>query len=168
MTSTTTSAATAQVAVEEETPETTFLPVPPTAALLPVVAAVPAADAIGPETDVEPVEPEAPSPAAPGALAAACAAGKVRLFKLRGTGTLRRLPYLTGLAREEAEYYAYRLATGDSVATIAVEVETSRATVRRNLAALALTEEIESGLHDDIWEDGLAEVIFGGYEDEEA
>lgn len=174
MTSTPTPTVAPVAAVEDDpqqaaaTTEPLPLPTFPPVAEHPAVPVLPTADAIGLETDAEPTEPAAPSPTGVSALAAACAAGAVRLFKLRGTGTLRRLPYLTGAAREHAEWFAYRLETGASVATIAAETGTSRATVRRNLAALALTEEIESGLHDDIWEDGLTEVVFGGYEDEEA
>lgn len=95
-------------------------------------------------------------------LAAACEAGTVKLYRLRANGTARLIQYLTGIAREEAEYYAYWIEEGRSVADLAAESETSRATVRRKLAALALTEAIEAGDHDDAWEEGLAELAFGG------
>ena len=101
-------------------------------------------------------------------LAAACAAGKVRLYRQRSTGTTRLIQYLTGIARDEAEYYAYWVERGRSVADLAAEGLSSRASVRRKLAALALTEEIEAGDHDDLWEEGLAEVVFGGGDDADA
>lgn len=97
-------------------------------------------------------------------LAAACEAGTVKLYRLRGNGTTRLIQYLTGVAREEAEYYAYWIEEGRSVAELAAESETSRATIRRKLAALALTEEIEAGDHDELWEEGVAELEFGGEE----
>lgn len=95
-------------------------------------------------------------------LAAACEAGTVRLYRLRANGTRRAVPYLTGDAREVAEYYAEQREAGQSVAAIATEAGTSRPTLRRALAALALTEEIEAGDHDDLFEDGVAELEFGG------
>lgn len=97
-------------------------------------------------------------------LAQACEAGKVRLFRLRGNGTRRAIPYLTGDAREVAEWYEAKISEGNSLALVAATAQVSRPTVRRALAALALTEAIEAGDHDDCWdaEEPPAELEFGG------
>ncbi len=92
------------------------------------------------------------SPGAPGrALAQLAANGQVTFYRLRANGTARQVAYLTGIARDEAEYFAYRIETGASVATVAAEAEVSRATVRRALAGLALVEEVEDGELDDVY-----------------
>lgn len=101
-------------------------------------------------------------------LAAACALGTVQLYRERGTGTLRHLDYLTGEAREVAEWYAERRESGLSVRTIATEAATSTSTVRRVLKALELTEAIEAGDHDDLWAEDLEALIFSGEEEAEA
>lgn len=114
-------------------------------------------------TITEPTE----APATESPLAAACALGTVQLYRERGTGTLRHLDYLTGEAREVAEWYAERREAGDSIRTIATEVVTSTSTVRRALKALELTEAIEAGDHDDLWAEDLEALIFTGTEDDE-
>lgn len=106
--------------------------------------------------------------AATSPLAAACAAGTVRLFRLRGTGTTRRLPWLTGEALEAAEWYRLRVDQGDSVRQVAEACETSKATVRRALATLALMDEITDGLHDDLYAEDVTEILFGADEDGDA
>lgn len=100
-------------------------------------------------------------------LAAACEAGTVRLYRLRSTGTRRLIPYLTGEAREVAEFLAHEVEVRRSVAIVAASAGMSRPTVRRALAALALVEEIEAGDHDDLFEDGVTEIEFGGDDSDE-
>lgn len=109
-----------------------------------------------------------PQPSA-GLLADACAAGRVALFRERGTGTLRRLPYLApdSEAREVAEWCAAAREDGASVATIASESGVSRATVRRALAALALTEEVEAGDLDDVYAPDVVAVVVGGSDEDD-
>ncbi|MHA4950578.1 helix-turn-helix domain-containing protein [Micromonospora sp. SD19] len=106
---------------------------------------------------------EQPSP-----LAAACAAGTVRLFRLRGTGTTRRLPWLTGEALEAAEWYRLRCDQGATVRQVAEQCETSKATVRRALATLALMDEITDGLHDDLYAEDVTEIVFGAGDGDDA
>lgn len=138
-----------------------------------------------PAHDAEPSAPEAPyadaealvGPAAEptdhggstGLLADACARGDVSLFRERGTGTLRRLPYLApgGEAREVAEWFASRRDDGASVAAIAGESGVSKATVRRALAALALTEEVEAGDLDDVYAPDVVAVVVGGSDEDD-
>jgi hypothetical protein len=98
-------------------------------------------------------------------LAVVCAAGTVRLFRLRGNGTTRRLMWLTGEALEVAEWYRLRLDQGASVRQIAEECQTSRATVRRALGVIDLMDAIEAGEHDDLYEEGVTEVLFASDED---
>jgi len=122
-----------------------------------------------------PLGPEAePTPSGPptSALAAALAEGSLRLRWQRGTGTLRALPYLADgtPAREVATYFQLRREEGASVAAIAADTGTSRATVRRALTALALTEAVEDGDLDELLdEDTLAagELVLGGLSDED-
>jgi hypothetical protein len=95
-------------------------------------------------------------------LAAACAAGTVALYRLRGTGTTRRLPWLTGAALETAEWYRLRVNQGATVRQVAEECLTSKPTVRRALNALALMEEITDGVHDDAYTEGVTEILFSG------
>ncbi|MEV0153181.1 hypothetical protein AB0H57_05485 [Micromonospora sp. NPDC050686] len=105
---------------------------------------------------------EQPSP-----LAAACAAGTVRLFRLRGTGTMRRLSWLAGEALETAEWYRLCVDQGATVRQVAEACETSKATVRRALNTLALMDEITDGLHDDLYAEDVAEIVFGAESDED-
>jgi hypothetical protein len=127
------------------------------------------ADAVGPEPTQTPETTEFGPVAQPGALAALCAAGNVRLFRQRGTGTLRALPYLTPgtPARETAEYLAELLEDGASVAQAAADTGLSKATMRRAVENLALAYDIEAGDYDDLVEDGLDAVILAGDADEE-
>lgn len=126
-----------------------------------------------PQADAEPLVGPAPEGTDPqpsaGLLAEACAAGRVALFRQRGTGTLRRLPYLAdgSEAREVAEWFAAAREDGASVATIAGEAGVSRATVRRALAALALTEEVEAGDLDDVYAPDVVAVVVGGSDEDD-
>lgn len=106
---------------------------------------------------------------AAGLLAEACSRGTVALFRQRGTGTLRRLPYLApeSEAREVADWFACRREDGASVASIAAEAGVSRATVRRALAALALTEEVEAGDLDDVYAPDVVAVVVGGNDEDD-
>lgn len=137
--------------------------------------AAPAPTASAPEpTQTPATAPQAP--AAEGAadqgsaaLLAAVASGAVALYRRRGTGTLRRLPYLAPgtPAREAANWYALRLDQGASVANIAGEAQVSRANVRRALAALDLAEAVEDGDLDDLYAEGTDALVFGADEDEQ-
>ena len=126
-------------------------------------------DAVGTEPTQTPETTEFGPVAQPGALAALCAAGSVRLFRQRGTGTLRALPYLAPgtPTRETAEYLAELLEDGASVAQAAADTGLSKATVRRAKENLALAYDIEAGDYDDLVEDGLDAVILAGDADEE-
>ena len=100
-------------------------------------------------------------------LAAACAAGTVKLFRLRGTGTTRRLTWLAGEALETAEWYRLRVDEGATVRQVAEDCGTSKATVRRALNTLALMDEITDGLHDDLYAEDVTEIVFGADADED-
>lgn len=124
----------------------------------------------------EPTPPRATSPdgdlatpALPGrALAALAADGQVAFYRLRADGTARRIDYLTGLARDGAEWFAYRIEEGDSVASVAAEAGVSRATVRRALAGLALVDEVEDGDLDDTYVVGATVIELAHDQAEEA
>ncbi|RKN39982.1 helix-turn-helix domain-containing protein [Micromonospora endolithica] len=118
-----------------------------------------------PPTDEEDEEDDA---AAPSPLAAACAAGTVKLYRLRSNGTTRRLPWLTGDALEVAEWYRLRVDQGATVRQVAEECGTSKATVRRALTTLALMDEITDGLHDDLYAEDVTEVLFGAEDGDDA
>jgi hypothetical protein len=99
-------------------------------------------------------QPEQAPTAEPGVLAAAVAAGAVHLYRARRTGTLRRLTYLAPASegREEAEWYALRLDEGATINQLAGEVGVRPLTVRRALWALDLTEALEAGDLDDLYD----------------
>lgn len=112
-------------------------------------------------TDHEPVDADQADeqpPHAPGAesgvLAAAVAAGTVALYRVRRTGTLRRLAYLAPgtTARQEADWYAMRLDEGATIKDLAAEAGVRPLTVRRALWALDLAESVEDGDLDDLWD----------------
>ena len=129
------------------------------------------ADAVGPEPTQTAETAEFGPVAQPGALAALLADGadQVRLYRQRANGTLRALPYLAPgtPTRETAEYLADLVEDGASVAQAAADTELSKATVRRAIENLALAEDIEDGLHDDVVEPDLTAVVFAGDADEE-
>ncbi|MEH0842822.1 hypothetical protein V6U81_10580 [Micromonospora sp. CPCC 205711] len=104
----------------------------------------------------------------PSPLAAACAAGTVKLFRLRASGTMRRLPWLAGEALETAEWYRLRVDQGATVRQVAEDCGTSKATVRRALNTLALIDEITDGLHDDLYAEDVTEIVFGAEDGEDA
>lgn len=112
---------------------------------------------------IESTEDEAPASTSP--LAAACAAGTVKLYRERRTGTLRPLQYLTGEAREVAEWYRLRFEDGARINDLAIEAAVSGPTVRRAIKALDLIEAIEDGEYDDLWSEDLEALIFAA-EDE--
>lgn len=119
------------------------------------------------DAQVGPV-PEAAEQSPSAGLAAACAAGTVGLYRQRGTGTLRRVPYLApdSTAREVAEWFVLRRDEGQRVAAIAAEAGVSRVTVRRTLVALDLAEAIEDGDLDDLYDDDTLALVLAGDEDE--
>lgn len=102
-------------------------------------------------------------------LAAACADGTVALYRQRGNGSLRRVPYLAPghPAREVAEWFALRREAGASIATVAREANVSRVSVRRTLAALDLAEAVEDGDLDDLYDEGVTALVVAGDEDAE-
>lgn len=125
------------------------------------------------QTDAQPVAQDqgTPEPASTstGPLAEACARHAVRLYRQRGNSVARPMPYLAvgSPAREVADHLSDAMDDGSSVAAIAGQSGLSRATVRRTLFALTITEEIEAGDHDDLWGEDLEAVIFGGSDDED-
>ena len=125
--------------------------------------------AVGTGSPYAPESAEGGTTTQPGALAALCAAGSVRLFRQRASGSLRALPYLCPgtHARETAEYLADLVDDGASVAAAATATGLSRASVRRALANLSLAEDIEDGLHGDTAEPDLTALVFAGDADEE-
>lgn len=128
-----------------------------------------AADPVQAEESTPPAPPtDEEDDAAPSPLAAACEAGTVKLYRLRSTGTTRRLPWLTGDALEVAEWYRLRVDQGATVRQVAEERGTSKATVRRALTTLALMDEITDGLHDDLYAEDVTEILFGAEDGDDA
>ena len=126
-------------------------------------------DAVGPEPTQTPELAEGGTSTQPGALAALLTDHAVRLYRLRGTGTLRALPYLApGTdARATAEWLHELVEDGASVSQAALASGLSKASVRRALDNLALAEDIEDGLHDDVVEPDLAAVVFAATDEED-
>lgn len=81
---------------------------------------------------------------------------EVQFYRLRKSGTMRRLPYLAPSTpeRKDAEKVAAQVAKGKSIATIAEETGRSLSTVRRMVAAVQLAEEVETGKYDEQVKDG--------------
>jgi hypothetical protein len=121
------------------------------------------------EPTYEPELPEGGTSTQPGALAALCAVGSVRLFRQRGTGTWRALPYLAPgtPTRETAEYLTDLMDDGASIAQVAADTGLSKATVRRAVENLALAYDIEDGDYDDLVEGGLDAIILAADADGE-
>jgi hypothetical protein len=69
--------------------------------------------------------------------------GEIQFHKERGNGTTRRVHFLTGTAREHAEWAAAQREDGKSMREIATEAHQSVPTIRRWLTDLALTEAVE-------------------------
>lgn len=107
--------------------------------------------------------PTEPVPATPGPLSAACAAGTVRLYRVRATGTTRAVPYLADGTpqREVAEWLDAALEGGTSLRTAATDAGLSLPTARRLVTALAITEEIEAGDWDDQYAPDVTALYFG-------
>lgn len=107
--------------------------------------------------------PAEPVPCAPGPLSAACAAGTVRLYRVRATGTTRAVPYLAedNLQREVAEWLATAIEEGQSLRAVATDTGLSLPTARRLVTALAITEEIEAGDWDDHYAPDVTALYFG-------
>ena len=102
-----------------------------------------------------------PETTAPKTLKDAAAAGAVRLFRQRKNGTLRSLPYLAPGTdpRKEAEAVAARREEGETVGTIAADLNLSVATVRRMITNLLLARAIEAGKHADRYTPGERRVV---------
>ncbi|GAA1737763.1 hypothetical protein [Aeromicrobium alkaliterrae] len=101
------------------------------------------------------------APAGPTTLQEALAAKAVRLVRKRRNGTLRSLPYLASGCpeRKDAEQVATRRQEGETVGTIAVDLNLSVATVRRMTEALALAQQVEDGDHDGKYKPGDKQVV---------
>lgn len=108
------------------------------------------------------------SPTAPvSALAALAADGQVTFYRVRASGKVRRVAYLTGQALEHAEWFAHRIEAGESVKAVAAEAGVSRASVRRALAGLALVEEVEAGELDEVYSPAVAAIYLTNDQAEE-
>lgn len=112
---------------------------------------------------------EQATPAAPvSPLAQLAAEGTVEFFRVRASGKVRRVNYLTGQALEHAVWFAHRIDSGETVRAVAIEAGVSRTSVRRALAGLALVDEVEAGELDDVYFDGATAVYLTHDEDEVA
>jgi hypothetical protein len=69
--------------------------------------------------------------------------GEIKFHKERDNGTTRRVHFLTGTAREHAEWAADQRDAGKGMKAIAAEAHQSVPTIRRWLNDLALTEAVE-------------------------
>ena len=92
-------------------------------------------------------------------LVAALTDGTAQLHKERANGSTRRIHFLTGVAREHAEWYANERSEGRTMKELATETLTSVAAIRRMLTDLRLTEELE-----DADADQLDALLQGAYE----
>lgn len=82
-------------------------------------------------------------------------AGELTAYSVRSNGTTRHLDLapLGSTRRDTAEWINERLEDGATVAQVAHELHVSKATVRRFIMSLELTEEIEAGEWDQVWAD---------------
>lgn len=115
------------------------------------------APASAPEPTKKPVKAKSNASAKTGASKAAEArTAEVQFYRLRKSGTMRRLPYLAPGTpeRKDAEKAAAQVTKGKSVATLAEESGRSVSTIRRMVAAVQLAEEVETGKYDDQIKDG--------------
>lgn len=73
----------------------------------------------------------------------------VKFYRLRKSGTARRLPYLAPGTpeRAEADTIAAQVASGTAVAQVATKAGVSGSTVRRMVAAVQLAQDVESGVY---------------------
>jgi hypothetical protein len=117
-----------------------------------------------PSPPAEPVPDTAPAEPV-SALSARCAAGTVRLYRVRADGSTRHVPYLADdhPHRAVAEWLSDRTDMDGAPLTVAAaETGLSLPTARRLLAALEWTEEIEAGEWDDDDTPDLT-ALFVGY-----
>jgi hypothetical protein len=90
-------------------------------------------------------------------LASAVADGSVALYLLRSSGRTRHVPYVP--KSERPAVAALRTAAAAStMPTVAAEHETSVSTLRRRLLALAVSEDVDAGKFDALW-DGQADRV---------
>lgn len=82
-------------------------------------------------------------------------AGELDAYRIRGNGTTRLLKLLpvASTDRETAEWIYDQVEDGRSVQSVAREIHSSTATVRRFLEALEITEQVEAGEWDAHWAD---------------
>ena len=91
-------------------------------------------------------------------LAVAVADGSVRLLLMRSSGRTRHVPYLPTKARKPVAALRQQWKGGTPLATIAEEQGTSLATLRRRLLALDVSERVDAGDLDRLW-DGKADAV---------
>lgn len=74
-------------------------------------------------------------------------------YRVRGNGTTRMIGLLPlgSTERDVAEWIYDEIEEGRSFSSVAREVHSSEATVRRTLLALEITLEVEAGDWDDVW-----------------
>lgn len=81
-------------------------------------------------------------------------AGELRAYSLRDNGTMRHLDLapVGSTRRDTAEWISERLDEGITVKAVSRELHVSVPTIRRIIMSLELTEEIEAGEWDGIWD----------------
>lgn len=79
--------------------------------------------------------------------------GKVKVYRERGNGTLRHIPFLAeGTAEREIAEWVREQREERTMRDIAAEIHESVPSVRRRLNALEITEEVEAYEDEDITE----------------
>lgn len=120
--------------------------------------------------DVEPLDTEVtqdPTTAPASPLATACAAGRVRVYRVRASGTVRRVRWLNGVDREHAEWLRMRVEDGVPWRTVADEASLSKSAVYRAVKTLSLIDEVEAGELDELYDEDTAELLVMGEDGEE-
>jgi hypothetical protein len=104
--------------------------------------------------------PAKPRKARTARLATAAAEGTVRFALLRSSGRTRHVPYLAPKTDERAAAVALRdeWKAGTALPQVAAAHGLSIATLRRRLIALDLSEGVEAGSLDSLW-DGKADTV---------
>ncbi|MDP9466253.1 MAG: hypothetical protein M3P31_03275 [Actinomycetota bacterium] len=120
----------------------------------------PASEAVPPAADATPATtPAKPRKARTARLASAAAEGKVRFLLLRSSGRTRHVPYLAPKTDERAAAVALRAEGEDKpLAQVAADHGLSLSTLRRRLLALDLSEDVDAGRLDALW-DGKADTV---------
>ncbi len=106
-----------------------------------------------------PATPARPSRRRTRRLAAAVAEGAVALYLLRSSGRQRHVPYLPKADRPAVA--ALRAAGKDkTLPAVAAEHGLSLSTVRRRLLALEVSEAVDAGKFDSLWDGKADRVVF--------